>query len=206
MFSHIDAPSLRPILDATGWPAARTRALRGQCRAGVLGNWSSNIDKRLGEGASDALVEALAREGLTVERGLDPGVWIAVAVQLRLTELIADRALGGDRRAMLGAIVDDVVAGTSRAGTLALRALGPRALFDRFGSIHALAYDVGAVSIESRRGGVTIRCEGAELFEQPTWQLLQLAAVFSVFELTRRPGSIERIEPDRTSLMIEARW
>lgn len=204
-WAELAPASIKLLEGLENWPAEQTRALTGRCRAAVLGNWAQNLDARAGRGSAASIATRLRAEGLEVER-VEPSDWLNVGAQLRLTELLAADFLGGRRVDLAWSVVADVIAGTGRAASMAVRALGPRTLFDRFGDIHRAAYDVGRVSVTSARDRAELRFEDAELFGHPTWLALQTAAALSTLELTRTRGTvaIERFEPREAR--FEVRW
>lgn len=200
------AETLLTLAQTPLWPTTRTLTLPGRARFSVLGDWATSLEKRSGAGAADRAIAALAAEGLTLTRTSEPSAWIPVAVQLRLTELIVELFHGGDRTKLYGAIAEDVNAGVSRAGSLALRTLGARRLVEQIPKVHDAAYDAGRVNVTSTKNTARVAYSGGPLCEHPTWRLLQGAAFVLAFDLTRTPADIEIAELHANAMVLKARW
>jgi hypothetical protein len=189
------------------WPVARVAALPGRCRGSVLARWAGLVRRHFG----DAAVQRVRRElgPLAADLPDDPPDedWFPVAVQIRLTDVFVREFLGGDPRSLQPLLADDVKQQVGRAAGLFLRTVGPGPILGRARHLHPSFYDVGRADAEVGHGRAQIDCTGAELFANPTWQILQLMAHAGFVELTgRKLLSITARTPADDALRIDLRW
>jgi hypothetical protein len=189
------------------WSAARVAALPGRCRGTVLARWAGLCRRHFG----DAAVRRVRAElgSLAADLPDDPpeDEWFPVAVQIRLTDVFVAEFLAGDPTLLQPLLAEDVRSQVGRAAALFLRAVGPGPIFARAHHIHPHLYDVGRAHADVGSGHAMIDCQGAELFTNPTWQILQLMAHAGFVELTgRRVLSIVASAPADDALRIDVRW
>jgi len=189
------------------WSAAEVLALPGRCRGSVLARWAALCRRRFG----DAAVQRVRAElgPLSADLPDDPpdDAWFPVAVQIRLTDVVVAEFLGGDPSRLQPLLADDVARQLGRAAGMFLRAVGPAPVLARAKQIHPSLYDVGRARTDIRSTQATIHCEGARLFANPTWQILQLMAHAGFVELTgRRVISLGATMPADDALRIDVRW
>jgi hypothetical protein len=189
------------------WSAARVVALPGRCRGSVLARWAGLVRRHFG----DAAVRRVRAElgPLAAELPDDPPDedWFPVGVQIRLTDVFVREFLGGDPRLLQPLLAEDVKRQVGRAAGLFLRTVGPGPILGRARHIHPSLYDVGHADADVGSGHAIIDCTGAELFANPTWQILQLMAHAGFVELTgRKLISILASAPADDALRIDLRW
>ena len=189
------------------WSAARVAALPGRCRGSVLARWAGLVRRHFGD---SAVRRVRAEVGpLAAELPDDPPDedWFPVGVQIRLADVFVREFLGGDPRLLQPLLAEDVTSQVGRAAGLFLRTVGPGPILGRARHIHPSLYDVGRAEADVGHGRAVIDCTGAELFANPTWQILQLMAHAGFVELTgRKVLSITGSSPADDALRIELRW
>jgi len=90
---------------------------------------------------------------------------------------------------------------------LAARAMGPAAVLQLAPMFHGRLYDVGALAVEPGGTGARVTANGSELFDNPTWQLLQCFALRLMVEATgRRPQSTGVEATQSGGVRFTIRW
>ena len=201
------ASGIAELARVPAWSAARVAALPGRCRGSLLARWAGLVRRHFG----DAAVRRVRRElgALAADLPDDPPdeEWFPVAVQIALTDVFVGEFLGGDPRLLQPLLAEDVKGQVGRAAGLFLRTVGPGPILGRARHIHPSLYDVGRADADVGSGHAVIDCTGAELFANPTWQILQLMAHAGFVELTGREVlSITARSPADDALRIDLRW
>lgn len=198
----IDALAKRPA-----WSASRVAALPGRCRGSVLARWAGLVRRHFGDDAVRRVRAELGSFAADLPDDPPDEDWFPVGVQIRLTDVFVREFLGGDPRLLQPLLADDVKSQVGRAAGLFLRTVGPGPILARARHIHPSLYDVGRADANVDHGHAVIECTGAELFANPTWQILQLMAHAGFVELTgRKVLSIVASAPADDALRIDLRW
>jgi hypothetical protein len=191
----------------TPWSPARVAALPGRCRGSVLARWAGLVRRHVGEFAVRRVRAGLGELGDDLPDDPPDDEWFPVAVQIRLTDVFVGEFLRGDPRLLQPLLADDVKSHVGRAAGLFLRTVGPGPILARAHHIHGALYDIGRAHAEVDGNHAVVECTGAELFTNPTWQILQLMAHAGFVELTgRRVVSITATTPTDDALRIDLRW
>jgi hypothetical protein len=189
------------------WSAARVAALPGRCRGSVLSRWAGLVRRHVGDFAVQRVRAGLGALAIDLPDDPPDEDWFPVAVQIRLTDVFVAEFLGGDARLLQPLLAEDVSSQVGRAAGLFLRTVGPGPILARAHHIHPSLYDIGRAHADVGNGHAVIECTGAELFANPTWQLLQLMAHAGFVELTgRRVLSLTAAMPADDALRVDLRW
>lgn len=189
------------------WSAARVAAIPGRCRGSVLSRWAGLVRRHVGDFAVQRVRAGLGALAIDLPDDPPDDAWFPVAVQIRLTDVFVAEFLGGDARLLQPLLAEDVTSQVGRAAGLFLRTVGPGPILARAHHIHPSLYDVGRARADVDSGHAVIECTGAELFANPTWQLLQLMAHAGFVELTgRRILSLTAAMPADDALRVDLRW
>lgn len=198
---------LRVLAGAPRWDEGRTDALGGEVDQVTIRHWARNVRERHG---ADAVARVQRELGAWAERvPLEPEAEarIAVAAQARLTEAVADALHGGDLFPLAAITREDVRRDVSAAARLGLRAYGAVRALRHVPEVHAKLYDVGAASVDVRRGRATVRYTGAPLFAQPTWRFLVVVSLgLAVEGGAGRPPREARTDGGDASFEVELGW
>ncbi len=155
-------------------------ALGGRVRGSLLKDWGVHVERRWGRGAPEALVEAL---GFDLAIRPAQGAWFPVWVQLRLTELIIERHLGGDRAALAPLIWEDAALSAGPLATAALRLAGPVRILKRAPGSFSGLYDQVQATTELDDQRIAVRFTGPDHVDQPTWKLLQATSLTGLVQM-----------------------
>jgi hypothetical protein len=114
--------------------------------------------------------------------------WLPVGLQIRVTDVIIEEFLGGDAQGVEAALRENSLAASDGMMARMARTLGPAGLIRRATEWQSHLYDVGRVRVEVRERECEALAvfEGSEMYENPTWRGLQLAAQRMVIEKTGR--------------------
>jgi hypothetical protein len=165
-------------------------ALQGRCRGSLLRAWADNVRRRFGDDAVRLVREELGPLSPLLPDDPDAGAWLPVAAQIRATDVIIDRLLGGDAAAIEPLLHEDTERARDRALSWVVRHVGPAVVLRRAGALHPHLYDVGRVTASARGGRATIGYSDAELFENPTFRVLQALGVRIFLAMSRREGVV----------------
>lgn len=177
---------LQWLLESPRWPAERVLALPGRCRGAALSRWADNCRRRWGKAAVAQIRAELGEAGAELADDPPTRSWVPAALQVRVTDLIIDGFLDGDALALEALAVQDGRRTTGWAGMMVLRQLGPERIFASAPRIHRWILDVGVAGATAEQGGTRILWQGAALFENPTWRLLQAFAIRAAIAGTGR--------------------
>ncbi len=178
-----EALSLSDLAAAPTWEPERTCTLAGQVRGSLLKDWGVHVERRWGREAPSALVAALGYD-LAIRPEL--GAWFPGWVQLRLTELIVERHLGGNTAALIEMIWDDATRSAGPIATAALRLAGPVRILRRAPGSFSGLYDLVQAETEIEDTRIAVRFSGAGCVEHPTWRLLQAISLTGLAEMAGR--------------------
>jgi hypothetical protein len=186
------------------WNAGRLAAVPGTCRGDLLGPWATNLAKRFGP---DSVARVRARLAPPLDRigaVLTSTDRVPMHAQVAVTEAIVDEVLDGDLVALYPLLIEDTRASLSRVHRLLARSLGVSRALKIVPMPFRKIYDLGTadVAIDGRRG--LLKFGGNALFANPTWRVLQLYAVRTLFELTGNKGSAagEDAAPDGFTVVV----
>lgn len=172
--------------------------------------WAENLRRRFGAGAPERVREALGQDlSEAVPEAPRSADWIPVGAHLRCTEVMIDTFCQGDAAALYPMVFEDTVRALPTGARFALRGLGLRRVLSKAPGVHRRLYDVGRVEVERlERSSARLCFTGAELFEHPTWQLLQSFATRMLFELMGRGRGLqlEAQAPAAGSFALELTW
>lgn len=168
------------------WGAARVETLPGRCRGTVLARWGAACRRRWGGAAIARLRARLGPWFDDLPEDPPEHAWFPVHMQIRLTDAVIDEFLAGDASALEPILFDDIERSLGRVKRAFLRTLGPGPILQRAGPLHAHLYSVGQTTADLRPNGATLSSTGAELFANPTWQLLQVLANLGMIQFTGR--------------------
>ena len=195
------------LAQRSAWSDARVAALPGRCRGSVLARWAGLVRRHFGDEAVRRVRTELGPLGDDLPDDPPDEDWFPVGVQIRLTDVLVREFLGGDPRRLQPLLAEDVKRQVGRAAGLFLRTVGPGPILGRARHIHPSLYDVGHAEATVSHGHAVIDCAGAELFANPTWQILQLMAHAGFVELTGRTlVSIVARSPADDALRMDVRW
>lgn len=166
----------------------------------LLRGWADYVSAHFGDDAVGGICAAVPE----IAQDVEPLEWYPATWQLAVTQYIVAQACRGDEDRAIASLIDY---GMGTADAMALRAarwLGPERVFRLAPKIHRHLYNVGECDTQTRRGSATLRWSGAALFADPTWQLLQKAAVLGVLAAAgrRRDGLDAASQGDGCSLTI----
>ncbi len=177
------------------WEADRTRALEGQVRGGLLKDWGVHVERRWGPAAVTDLLEELDYD-LPIRPDL--GRWYPVWVQLRLTELIIARHLDGDPKNLIEIIWEDARRSAGPIAAAALKLAGPLRVLQRAPGSFGGLYDQVEATAEIADEHLTVRYDGPEHVDHPTWQFLQALSLTGLFNLAGVPQWTLRAQAPRS--------
>jgi hypothetical protein len=183
-----DSPlSLSALAAVPRWPAARTMALPGRLRGHALRDWGVHLRARHGDGASDRVRAALGVDEEALPDAPSRRDWIPISLQIRMLQAVSDLWLDGDGL-RLEALFTDTNGAADKALALAGRVAGPGMVLRMAGAWHASVCDVGRCEAEVDGGRAVLRFRGAEVFDDPMWQLSQALGMQAMFNTLRRPA------------------
>lgn len=159
------------------WSAERVRQLDGTLRGSLLRNWGGHVVRREGLAGVDAVRTATGVTNAMLPDAPDLKAWYPLWYQIALTDEIVARFLGGDYLALEALLLEDGQRARDKAVRWIIARVGPATVFRKAAAGHAELMTVGTVSstVEKKRAHLVWR--GAEVFENPTWRLLQMMAV-----------------------------
>ena len=199
--------SIAALAGLSRWSPERVFAMPGRCRGSVLARWGDVCRRRLGASAVRRVREAVGELAEELPDEPPEHAWFPVALQIRITDLVIDEYLDGDPLALDPLLRDDIGRSLGRVTRTFLRTVGPGPVLGRAKVLHAHLYDVGDASAKTRSGSATIQSEGAELFANPTWQILQLMAHRGLVDLTgRKLRSLTASMPASNAFRVDVHW
>jgi len=199
--------SLEELAHAPAWPTDRVAELEGRCRGVVMRDWGAHVRARWGEAGLAEVREAAALSPEDLPDAPAPRVWYPVAHQLVVTRAIADRHLGGDLLALEPLLVEAGRSARDRVVEWAMRRVGPGFVLKHAHRVHRDLYDRGEVTSDVRRGEATLRWEGAGIFAEPTWRVLQCFALRGAVRLLGRElGHLEAASEGGDDLTLRLGW
>lgn len=188
------------------WERDRLAALPGRCRGDLLGPWGNNLAKRFGPDAVTRVRARLPAPLAQVGAALSSDDWVPIHAQVVVTEAIVDEFLGGDLVALYPLLIEDTRASLSRVHRLLARSLGVGRALKIVPKPFRKVYERGTaeVEIDARRGRLSFGDNA--LFANPTWRVLQLYAVRTLFDLTGNTGSAAGEDTGADSFAVLVTW
>ena len=188
------------------WDSARLLALPGQCRGDVMGAWGDNLGKRFGGDAVTRVRARLAPPLDQVRAVLTKADWVPMPTQVVVTNAIVDEFLGGDLAALFPLLIEDMRTNLSRFHRMLARSLGVGRTIKIMPKVFRKVYERGTadVEVEGRRARMSF-AENA-LFSNPTWRVLQLYAVRTLFDLTDTAGAVVGEDTGSNSFATLVSW
>lgn len=170
------------------WEPARAMALRGNCRGVLLRGWQQLCVGRWGPGAPARVRAALGADSRLLPDKPGRLAWLPVGLQIRVTDVIIEEFLGGNAQGVEAALRENSLAASDGMMARMAKTLGPAGLIRRATEWQSHLYDVGRVRVEVRERECEALAvfEGSEMYENPTWRGLQLAAQRMVIQKTGR--------------------
>lgn len=189
------------------WERARVMALQGRCRGVLLRGWQQLCVKRWGHGAVARVRAALGPDSRLLPDKPSRLAWLPVGLQVRVTDVIIDTLLGGDALGIEAALMENSLAASDGMVGRMAKALGPAGLLRRANEWQAHLYDTGRVTVRLGENEAFATFEASELYQNPTWRLLQLATQRMV--ITRSGHHITELhglEPRGGGYGVHVRW
>lgn len=165
---------IKELAETPRWSVDEVNALEGHCSGEVLYRWAENVERRWGKHALMTIRDGMGDLGPRVPDAPNKGDWFPIACQIRITDLIIDELLDGDAEELEPLLLEDTHHNGGIAMRFLLRRVGPARVFRNAHRIHPRCYDVGSVSSTLNGTHATVVCQGASLFANPTWRMLQL--------------------------------
>ncbi len=178
--------SLASLARQPRWPRAQIEALPGRCRGRVLEGWARTCRRHFGEAGLRRLRQAAGPLARGIPEQPSPRAWFSAGVQVALTDALIDELLGGDALALEDLLRVEIERSMGRVQRALVRSVGPASILRRAAAIHRQAYDHGQASSVVHDREAVVTSQGSALFENPTWQLLQLIAHRLLIEQTGR--------------------
>lgn len=188
------------------WEYARLAALPGRCRGDAMSAWGDNLAKRYG---SDAVTRVRARLAPPLDQVppvLTKADWVPMHAQVVVTNAIVDEYLDGDLAALFPLLIEDMRANLSRFHRMLARSLGVGRTIKIMPKIFRKVYERGTadVAVDGRRARMSFADNA--LFSNPTWRVLQLYAVRTLFELTDTTGTVVGEDTGTDSFAALVSW
>lgn len=186
------------------WEYTRLAALPGRCRGDVMGAWGENLAKRFGHDAVTRVRARLVPPLDQIGTVLTKTDWVPMHAQVVVTSAIVDEFLGGDLAALFPLLIEDMRANLSRFHRMLARSLGVGRTIKIMPKVFRKVYERGTaeVTVDGRRARLSVADN--ELFSNPTWRVLQLYAVRTLFDLTDTAGAVvgEDTGTDRFAALV----
>jgi len=188
------------------WEAAKLVALPGRCRGDLLGPWGTNLTRRFGADAVARVHARLSPSIAPVAPVLTSDDWVPMHAQVCVTEAIVDEFLGGDLVALYPLLIEDTRASLSRVLRLLARSMGVARAIKIVPKPFRKIYERGTadVVVEGKRARLSFT--GNALFANPTWRVLQLYAVRTLFDLTDNTGAAVGEDAGADAFAIIVTW
>lgn len=190
------------------WAPARVRTISGRCRGDLLGRWGDNVVRRFGPAALARVRARLLPPVDTLAAVLGERDWVPAFAQLEVTEAIVDELLGGDWAALYPLLVDDTRNGLGWGTRALLRGMGPARALELAPKSWRSVNERGMVevTVDARARQARLVFRGAEVFEHPSWRILQLMAQRVMMELAGSPGDAVGESASPESFVVRATW
>jgi hypothetical protein len=188
------------------WERARLAALPGRCRGDLLGPWGQNLAKRFGADAVTRVRARLPAPLAQVGAVLSSDDWVPVYTQVAVTEAIVDEFLGGDFVALYPLLIEDTRASLNRVYRLLARSLGVGRAIKIVPKPFRKVYERGTAEVAVDGRTARLSFGGNALFANPTWRVLQLYAVRTLFDLTGNTGSSAGENTGLDSFAVLVTW
>ncbi len=172
------------------WDSARLAELPGRCRGDVMGAWGDNLVKRFGADAVTRVRARLAPPLDHVRAVLTKTDWVPMHTQVVVTNAIVDEFLGGDLAALFPLLIEDMRTNLSRFHRVLARSLGVGRTIKIMPKPFRKVYERGTAEVEVDGRRARLRFADNALFSNPTWRVLQLYAVRTLFDLTETAGTV----------------
>ncbi len=188
------------------WESARLAALPGRCRGDVMSAWGDNLAKRFGPDAVTRVRARLEPPLDQVRAVLAKTDWVPMHTQVVVTNAIVDEFLGGDLAALFPLLLEDMRANLSRFHRMLARSLGVGRTIKIMPKIFRKVYERGTadVAVDGRRARMSFTDNA--LFSNPTWRVLQLYAVRTLFDLTDTAGTVVGEDTGTDSFAALVSW
>lgn len=199
--------SPRQLAGLPRWTADRVERIEGRCRGSVIARWAQCCRRAFGDVAVGRLRAAVAQLVPDLPDEPPEHAWFPVALQIRLTDVVIDDLLGGDPAELEPILHADIEANLGRIKQALLRSVGPGPILGRAKHLHAHLYDVGSARARVESTEATVTTRGAELFANPTWQLLQMFAHRGLVAFTDRTvTSLSATMPAPDAFAVRIAW
>ncbi|TNE49165.1 MAG: hypothetical protein EP343_12855 [Deltaproteobacteria bacterium] len=199
--------TLEELAQKPRWSLEQMSALEGNSRGALLRNWASNIRRRWGDEVLQQLRETTGlTEDILPEEPDDQG-WYPSSYQIRLTDAILYDCCDGDPLLFEQYLREDGLRHDDGKAQAWAKRLGPQLILRLARRVHGQLYTMGSASSKVGWGKASIRVEGARLFGNPIWQLVQVMALRSVMVLAdRRNATVHAQLLTPTSSDLHIRW
>ena len=192
---------------AMPWSQEKLNGLETMVRGHLLKDWGLHVQRRRG-------LEAVARvRQLTGIRPPDLpdqprlDAWYPSRYQIALTDAIVQEYLDGDYLALEDLLFADATRKRERVVRWIAARVGPATAFKRAPAGHREVYSRGVMDAQVKRGHATLMWRGALVFENPTWQMLQMMAMRLMMRvMKRRLITLEGTTPSSESFEINVAW
>lgn len=181
--------------------------LPGRCAGSVLKGWATPVQARFGSTSVEHVRSKLAKMNVILPDSFVSDEWYPAWMQIVLTQAVRALFFAHDATAFCRMLVTAGQESASAWVAKMLRLVKPGVILRYAGRIHPTFYDVGHVSSEVVGTTADIWCQGAELFENPTWRALQLVGQQGFIELTgAKPVSAIGFDAGAGAFHMNIRW
>ena len=188
------------------WTDIKTRSLSNQCRAGVIDHWASNIERRHGTRPVLEIIKQIPQWETVIQAPIDHKKWIPVAAHLELVQTMKNVLGKGSFEPIIDDFIDDLRLNMGKIKLFALRRIGPAAVIKTISSIHKETYQDGTASCKIARRTASIHFKNASFMAHPTWQILQLATLRALVELSKRTLLELYGEQEHNGFVVSVCW
>lgn len=174
-------------------------------RGSLIDRWDEHLRRRWGPSALAAAQAAIRDAGLRAPSPVDPTAWYPAHLQIVIAQHLVTTHLDGRWDRLPEIVAGDVRHVLGRARSAVVRALGPGAVVANAEKLFSESYDVGRLEVRKRgRRHFEFAYHDAELFADPTWRRVQVAAWAAVFELTGKHAEV--LADGGDAFVLTCRW
>jgi hypothetical protein len=182
---------LEDLSAAPPWSPERVRALPGRVRGVLLHKWGVHVKRRFGEMGMQRVREAAGVPTSALPDEPRATIWYPAWHQVALTRAIIDECLEGSCATFAPLLAEDVRRALPFPVKLLIKTVPPRRVLEGMAREFSQAYDLGRMQVHSTSDALTLAFEGAPIFGEPTWRLLQTVGMAALLELAGHSADVE---------------